>query len=162
MSRTDDVRGEGRERGGSGGGSPFVRWGDDYTWLEGRMVGSFQTKYGLAVTLEVSAVHDGGLEAQGRDDDGENYTTAVRSGMKVNVGTQSAALAGKITEEDGGKSFHIAFEGWEHPQGGNRYRVFTVIELTEREREPAASAAGPPSLAGEPWPDDEPDSDLPF
>ena len=133
MSRTDDIRQQGgKERGGMAGGSPFVKWGDDYVWLEGRIDGTFNTKYGLAATMMISAVHDGGLIAAGKNEEGEDYTATVNPGELVNVGLASAALQGKIEEGDVGKSFHIAFEGWEHPKGGNRYRVFAVIELTER------------------------------
>lgn len=134
MSRTDEVRGRGRERGGSGaGGAPFVRWGDSYAWVEGRVAGSFSTKYGLAVTIDLSNVGGAPLEAQGRDEEGADFTVGIKSGMRVNVGTQSTTLTGKITAEDEGKNFHVAFEGWEEPKGGNRYRVFSVIELTERD-----------------------------
>lgn len=149
MSRTEELRqGGGRERGGAGGGAPFVKWGDEYTWVEGKMTGSFQTKYGLAVTLDVTGVHSGGLQAQGRDEEGNNFTDEVRAGEPVNIGTQSAALQGKITEDDVGKHFHVAFEGWEHPQGGNRYRVFSVIEITPddtpvRKDDVQRAAAGP-------------------
>lgn len=131
MSRTEQLRQQGaRERGGSGGGAPFIKWGDDYTWVEGEIIGSFNTKYGLAVTLMVSGTHAGGVTAQGRDEEGNNFETSVKAGEEVNIGTQSAALQGKITAEDVGKHFHVAFEGWEHPTGGNRYRVFSVIEIT--------------------------------
>ena len=135
MGRTDDLRqGGGKERGGMVGGTPFLKWGDDYAWLEGRIEGTFNTKYGLAATFKVSAVHDGGLIAQGKNDDGEDYTESVVAGALINVGLASAALQGKIEEGDVGKAFHIAFEGWEAPKGGNRYRVFAVIELTERDQ----------------------------
>ena len=131
MSRTDEARGRGKERGGSGGGAPFIKWPETYTWVEGKVVGSFETKYGLAVTLKVSAIHDSGLEAHGKDDDGKEYTQPVSVGEQVNLGTQAATLRDKITKEDEGKSFHVAFEGW--AQGmENKYRAFTVVELTER------------------------------
>ena len=60
VSRTDDLRQSGgSERGGSaGGGAPFIKWGDDYTWLEGEVTGTFTTQYGLAVTLKVQAVSE--------------------------------------------------------------------------------------------------------
>lgn len=160
MSRTDEIRkgGGGRERGGSGGGGvPFVKWGDTYTWLEGLVTGSFETKYGLAVTLRVDAIHADGLKAQGRDDEGNEYVTSVALGTEVNIGTQSATLEGKITDADKGKCFHVAFEGWEESKAHNRYRVFAVIELTERDDANAADGSD----------DEEPqrhqhDDDLPF
>lgn len=133
VSRTDDLRASGAsERGGSVSGAPFVKWGDDYSWLEGEVIGTFKTKYGLAATFRVTSVSDYGLNTQGRDEEGNNFQDSVRSGEEVNVGMGSATLQDKITEEDVGKSFHIAFEGWEAPKGGNRYRCFAVVELTER------------------------------
>jgi hypothetical protein len=138
-TRTDEVRGRGRERGGSGGGAPFVRWGDRYAWIEGRMTGSFDTKYGLAATIKVSQVGGAALEVQGKDEEGAEYSHRLEVGTEVNVGTQAATLAGKILAEDKGKAFHIAFEGWEEPKGKNRYRMFTVIELTDREPAKAAT-----------------------
>ena len=143
MSRTDELRQSGgRERGGGGSGAPFVKWGDHYVWFEGRVKGTFKTKYGLAATIVVSEVSDHGLIAQGKNEDGEVYTDTVNAGKEVNLGLNSATLDGKITEEDVGKSFHIAFESWEEPKGGNRYRNFTVIELTERASIPEPAAAG--------------------
>ncbi len=133
MSRTDELRKDGNERAGSGGpgGAPFVRWSDDYSWLEGEVTGSFNTKYGLAVTMMVQNVHDG-LGTQGLDEEGNRYEGSVRAGDEVNVGMGSATLKDKITAEDVGEVFHIAFEGWEDPKGGsNRYRQFVVVELGE-------------------------------
>ena len=136
VSRTDDLReGGARERGGSVSGAPFVKWGDDYSWFEGEITGTFKTKYGLAVTFDVQHVSDNGLDTQGRDEDGNNFQGSARSGEEVNVGFGSATLEGKITEEDVGKVFHIAFEGWEAPKGGNRYRIFAVVELAARSAE---------------------------
>ncbi len=137
MSRTDDLRiGGGNERAGSGaGGSPFVKWGDDYSWLEGEVTGTFTTKYGLAVTLKVQNVSENGLDTQGRDEDGNNYQGHVTVGSEVNIGMGSAMLQGKIKAEDMDKVFHVAFEGWERPKSGNDYRLFAVVELTERSAE---------------------------
>jgi hypothetical protein len=134
MSRTDEARGGGHERKGTGGGgTPFVKWGEKYAWIEGKIVGSFNTKYGLAITLDVADVGGAILDAQGVDEEGEKFTVRVERGLRISIGTQSATLQGKITAEDVDKAFHIAFEGWEEPKGGNRYRVFTVIELSQRE-----------------------------
>lgn len=136
MSRTDELRhGGGRERGGGGGGgTPFVKWGDAYTWIEGKITGTFTTKYGLTATFAVTGVHENGVTAAGRDEEGEKFSVNVEAGMEVNVGLSSAALQDLIEEGDVGKSFHVAFEGWEEGKAsGNRYRVFAVIELTDRD-----------------------------
>lgn len=133
VSRTDDLRSGGAiERPGSGGsgGAPFVKWSDGYSWLEGEIIGTFKTKYGLAATMKVSAVSVNGLDTQGLDEEGNRFQGNVVVGEEVNVGMGSATLDGKITEDDKDKSFHIAFEGWEEPKGGgNRYRLFTVVDL---------------------------------
>lgn len=152
MSRTNDLRqGGGRERGGSGGGSPFVKWGENYAWLEGRVTGAFETQYGLAVVLKITDVGGDMLRAEGKDEDGEDISTTVTPGKEVAIGTQSATLREKIVAEDVGKSFHVAFEGWEQGKQ-NKYRIFTVIELTEpgerstgRDEPVSAPASGPGS-----------------
>jgi len=136
MSRTDDVRARGQERGGTGGGggSPFIKWGDEYRWVEGKVTSVWEGKYGYSATMDVTDVAAKGLEAVGRDEDGNKTTERVRAGMEVNVGLNSSTLEGKIVPDDVGKAFHVAFEGWEQAKGGgNRYRIFTVIELTERD-----------------------------
>jgi hypothetical protein len=146
MSRTDEIRGKGRERQGTGGGggAPFVKWGDSYTWLEGKVVGTWEGKYGLSATIDVTNVSEHGLIATGKTEDGQPYTENVRAGAEVNIGLNSATLDGKIEKGDEGKAFHIAFEGWEQPKGGgNRYRIFAVIELTEREDAPGEGMDNP-------------------
>jgi len=143
-SRTDDLRHSGASErgGGAGGGAPFVKWGDDYTWLEGEVTGSFTTKYGLAVTLKVVAVSENGVDTQGMDEDGNRYEGVVTVGQSVNIGTQSATLKDKIVAEDVGKTFHVAFEGWDEGKQ-NRYRCFTVIDLGD-EYNQEAPVGGPP------------------
>ena len=160
MSRTDEIRGKGKERAGSGGsgGAPFVRWGDSYAWIEGQVTGSFETKYGLAATLKVSATGGATLEVQGQDEDGNKYDGQLKVGQEVNVGTQSATLAGKITKDDVGKSFHVAFEGWEQGKQ-NKYRVFVVVEITGARAAPPSDAPPPDRWKGEPEPRDD---GLPF
>ena len=156
VSRTDDLRkGGATERVGSGGGSgaPFVKWSDDYAWFEGVVTGTFETKYGLAATIDVQSVCEDGLDMQGRDEDGNQFKESVRAGEAVNLGLNSATLEGKITPEDKGNAYHVAFEGWENPRGGgNRYRLFAVVELTERSAEGLdQSDKAPPQTE---WPDE--------
>lgn len=150
MSRTDELRKHGgRERAGSGtGGShPFVKWGEEYAWLEGRLIDTWEGQFGLTGVMEISAVGAAPLSATGKDEDGKEFTVQVVAGETVNVGFNHSSLQGKITDEDEGKNWHIAFEGWQKSKStGNRFRVFAVIELTERETVPA----------------DDDDSGLPF
>ena len=49
----------------------------------------------------------------------------------MNLGLYSAALKGKITDQDVNKKFHIAFEQWGESKGGNRFRSFAVIPMGE-------------------------------
>ena len=149
MSRTDDMRGRGAERqgtGGGGGGAPFVSWGDRYGWIEGEVTGTFDTRYGLAATIKVSGVFENGLDTQGSDEDGNRYEGRVTVGNEVNVGMGLSTLEGKITEDDVGKSFHVASDGWSESKSGQRFRAFTVIELTERDDVTAGGDDQPDSV----------------
>lgn len=174
MSRTDDLRGKGaRDRtGGGGGGAPFVRWGDEYEWIEGTVESVWQTQYGAAIELKITATSTG-VQTEGKDEDGRKVQGRVRVGEEVNIGLNNKMLEGAITQEDLGGQFHVAFEGWQEPKkaGANRYRVFTVLDITRKHEQPAARSAE----GIEPWPDDEevpadtgaragsaPDDDLPF
>lgn len=151
MSRTDELRqGGGRERAGSGsdGSHPFVKWGEDYAWLEGRLIDTWEGTYGLTGVMEITATGAAPLSAKGKNDDGNEYTVPVKVGDTVNVGFNHSSLQGKITADDKDKNWHIAFEGWQKSKStGNRFRIFAVIELTERATVPA---------------DDEPEDGLPF
>lgn len=166
MSRTDEMRQRGataRGGGGGGGGAPFVHWTDSYAWVEGKVVGYFTTQYGDSATFEVTNVHDG-LEARGKDEDGEKYRRRVKVGDEVNVGLGATALKDTILDSDKGKYFHIAFEGWqENKSQTNRYRVFTVLEIGPPESHARPGQNVPRYGDDEPWPDEEPaDSSLPF
>ena len=125
MSRTDELRiagasERGVERESNGGvttvgDTPFVKWPqDDYAWVEGTVLEIWEGQYGENVKLSIidSGPEDGPLP-----------------GSTVNVGLNSAALRDKVTKEDLGKGVHIAFCGWKESCGGNRYRLFTVIEF---------------------------------
>lgn len=170
MSRTETLRqGGARERGGSGG-APFVKWGDAYAWVEGKIVGFWTGQFGDNVTLEVAAASDN-LEMAGKDEDGNPYRVKVEAGVEANVGLNSATLEGTIKPEDRGKHFHIAFEGWDTNKREQRYRMFAVLELEdEPDREPkypenpvkAGVGPGAPGEEGPEYDDDDFEDDLPF
>lgn len=130
MSRTDDLRRRGaRERGGSGGGAPFVKWPKAYAFVEGEVIDHWTGKYGDTAVLRVTSVSNG-LEAKGKTEDGDVYQEQVTAGDEVNVGLNYAMLRDTILPNDRGKSFHVAFESWETPKdGGDPYRIFTVLEI---------------------------------
>lgn len=162
MSRTDELRrGGAKERGGGGGGTPFVKWGERYAWVEGDILKLWEGKYGKSATVRVTR-HSDDIQAAGKTEEGEKYIRPIAPGQEVNVGLNYAALEGAVTDSDEGRRFHFAFEGWGESKNGDRYRVFTVLELPEDEGGAAAedepegetvrSEAGP----------GHPDSDLPF
>jgi hypothetical protein len=130
VNRTEELRLKGHNEIGGGGGDrpPFVLWGETYAYVEGRVSGTFETKYGLAATLEVEA-HYPGMRASTKNAEGVSEIVDIAVGEQVNVGTGSAALRGRVTEHDVNERFHIAFEGWEENSVGRAYRKFTVIRL---------------------------------
>ena len=151
MSRTEDLRrgGASERTGGSGGGPPFVKWGEDYDWVEGEVLDLWEGKYGVSAKLRVVGASEG-LEAKGKDEDGTPYTAEVESGMDVNVGLNYSTLEDAIVPADKGKIFHIAFEGWQAAKdGGNRYRVFAVLEM-ERDGTSGPVDSNRPPMRGEP------------
>lgn len=152
-SRTEELRNSGaRSRGGSGGGAPFVKWGDDPAWVEGEVVGLWTTQYGQAVTLAVSEASPQ-LHVQGRDEHGTPLSGFAKDCEEVNVGLNHAALEGAITEADVGRRFHIAFEAFVVSKATkNKYRSFAVFELEGRSSQPEARGSA----------DADEDSDLPF
>lgn len=145
MSRTDQLRrGGARERGGGGGGAPFVKWPDRYSWVEGRVVTTWEGKYGLSATVEVTVVSDG-LQAKGKTEDGEPFIRPITPGVEVNVGLNYATLEGTIKPDDEGKYFHVAFEGWGETKNGDRYRVFAVLEVDAPDAERAEPGKNAPT-----------------
>lgn len=153
MSRTEQLRSAGARQRGSSGGTPFVKWSDSYGWVEGKVIGHWTGDYGDVATLEVTSVSDG-LEMAGKDEDGKEFRTLIEPGVEVNVGLNSATLDGTIRPDDRGKTFHVAFELWKHNRKGQRYRVFTVLDL--------GSADGGESDRAPQEEDAEDDSGLPF
>lgn len=167
MSRTDDLRRDGaQERGGSGGsGSPFVKWADDYAWVEGRLDKIWVGKYGDSATITVTGATPE-LATKGKDEDGNVVMAHVSAGDVVNVGLNSSALEDRLSEDDVGENVHIAFEGWQEPQGagGNRYRLFTVLVLDERAGVTAGSSDDQPDsvIDDQAGSYEEPDDSMPF
>ena len=162
MRRTDELKASGTatdRTGGGGGGAPFIKWPKDakYAWVEGRLRKIWTGKFGDSATLEVTAISNG-LMAKGRDDDGEEVVSSPHASDTVNVGLNSSALQDTLSQEDVGTNVHIAFEGWEESKSGNRYRLFTVLLMDEREELETVPSSDPT----EPWPDEGPGEDIPF
>lgn len=132
MSRTDELRNRGaRERGG-GGGAPFVDWPDEPpAWVEGRVIGLWESQYGHNATIKV-ADHSTGLQVKGKDEEGKKYTESAKAGMEINVGLNYKALEDSVTDDDVDRLLHFAFEHWgKSASTGNHYRDFTVLEVPE-------------------------------
>ena len=159
MSRTDELRASGavaRTKEVSGDTSmepaPYIKWGDDYAYVEGQVMELWDSPkgYGESVAMALTSCSDGLM--------GKLGTEIVPISERVNVGLGSATLKGTITAADvqQGKHFHVAFMRWQEPANasGNRYRVFTVLEV-------AAAEAGEQGIVALKVPEADDDA-LPF
>ena len=138
MTRTEELRNAGQESRGPAQGEtqyenlPWVKWGDSYNYIEGVCTKFFETKYGLCCEFQVEDVYsDSPLQATGTNESNERFEVQVLPGKAVNLGLYAAALKGKITDQDVGQKFHVAFERWGESKGGNRFRSFAVIPMGE-------------------------------
>ena len=156
MSRTNELRASGavaRTREVSGDASaepaPYIKWADDYAWVEGEAVELWDSPkgFGESVAMDLTSCSDNLVGKLGTE------IVAIEAGKRVNVGLGSATLQGTITAADvqQGKHFHVAFMRWQEPVNGNRYRVFAVLEVAA----PDADEQGIVALQ-------EPDDALPF
>ena len=161
MSKVDEyikagaVRRNGPTNGESDGGSleptPFIKWPQsDRAYVTGEVTGLWSGAYGENVTIRVTE-HSPGLEG-----DAMGVRASVSVGQEVNVGLNPATLKETVSEADKGKVICVAFDGWKEPAkaGGNRYRLFTVLEIP-----------GAPAVADTPvvnTPAEEADDSLPF
>ena len=123
-------RGEPKE-GSNGGGTleptPFVKWPAQGTaHVIGKITGMWTGNYGENATIEVLDASDG-LEGEAK-----GVRAPVTLGQAVNVGLNSATLKDTVSEADVGKAVAFVFDGWKEPAkpGGNRYRLFSVVQLT--------------------------------
>ena len=166
MSRTEELRRGGAKdhSSGSGGGAPFVKWGDQYSYVEGSVLKVWEGKFGFSATIRVADCggREGPPSYAGKNEDGQKISGSVENGMELNVGLNYAAMEDAIEEiKKGGGYFHFAFEGWQDTKdGSNKYRVFTVLEdLPKEDRaQPGRNVEGYDPDHNEP--DD--DSGLPF
>jgi hypothetical protein len=130
-NRTDELRdGGARDRTASGTGTPFVKWGEHYSWVEGQITKIWEGKFGLSATTRVTAVSNE-LFTVGKGENGEKVTCLVTPDTEVNIGLNYAALDGAIVPGDEGKHVHVAFEGWQESKTGDRYRLFAVLEMPD-------------------------------
>ena len=132
MSRTEDLARSGATSiGGGGGGASFVKWDDEYAWVEGRVREIWESQYGKVALLEVAAASDT-LRSMETDDEGNKKLVVVPAGGEINVSLNYAGLkginAGHITA-----TIHIAFEGWGETKAGQRFRAFRVLEMNAAE-----------------------------
>lgn len=137
-NRTDELRASGavaRTKEVSGDASsepaPYVRWADEYAYVEGRVTELWDSPkgYGESVAMTLTSCSDNLMGKLGTE------IVAISAGQKANVGLGSATLKGTITAADvqQGKHFHVAFLRWQEPANGNRYRVFAVLEVAAPE-----------------------------
>lgn len=165
MSRTDELKRSGAKPigKGSGGSAPFVKFGDDYAYVEGVIVDIWKGEYGRVAKIRTTDVSEN-LVAQMN---AEEPTEPVRAGETVNVGLNFAALE-EVTDSFLGACVHIAFVEWGETKRGQRFRAFDVLEVEpapwqshddDDEAEPDAPSPSPTS--------DRPDAgvtddDIPF
>jgi hypothetical protein len=140
MSRTDELKAAGavaRTREVSGDASaepaPYVKWGDEYAWVEGQAMELWDSPkgYGESVAMTLTSCSDNLEGKLGTE------IVAISAGQRANVGLGSATLKGTITAADVAqdKHFHIAFIRWQEPVDRNRYRVFAVLEVAAPDAE---------------------------
>jgi hypothetical protein len=138
MSRTDELKASGavartKEVSGDASMEPaaYVKWGDEYAYVEGQVKELWDSPkgYGESVSMALTSCSDGLTGKLGTE------IVGISAGERANVGLGSATLQGTITAEDveQGKHFHVAFMRWQEPVNGNRYRVFTVLEVAAPE-----------------------------
>ena len=139
--------------------TPFVKWPEsERAFVVGKVARLWDGLYGSIaegtgnVTIVVTA-HRPGLQG-----DTKGVRGPVVVGKEVNVGCNPATLKETVTEADIGKVLIFAFDGWKEPAkvGGNRYRLFSVLEVPSAVETPAVT---PP--AGE-APATEANDGLPF
>ena len=134
MSRTDELKAIGavartKEVSGDASMEPaaYVKWGDEYAYVEGQVKELWDSPkgYGESVSMALTSCSDGLMGKLGTE------IVGISAGERANVGLGSATLQGTITAADveQGKHFHVAFMRWQEPVNGNRYRVFTVLEV---------------------------------
>lgn len=166
MSRTDELKRSGATPigRGSGGSAPFVKFGDDYAFVEGVVVDIWKGEYGRVAKIRTTEVSEN-LVAQINADE---PTEPVRNGETVNVGLNFAALE-EVTDSFLGATIHIAFIEWGMTKSQQRFRSFDVLEVEaapwqshddEDEAEPEPGPSPPPPTSA---PDaGVTDDDIPF
>lgn len=164
MSRTDELRESGaRQVGGGGANAPFIKWGNSYVFVEGVIESFWSGEYGDVARLNVTQAH---AELQGQLSKDEPRV-GIDVGDIVNLGLGYAALS-EIGPHLEGAEIHVAFTEWGETKGGQRFRNFTVFQLTDaREGAPPAPAAGSrntssPAPSPQPAGADVIDDDIPF
>jgi hypothetical protein len=130
-TRTETLREKGARQRSSGDRAPFVNWPDEYAFIEGVVTDLWEGKYGKVARMRVAAVSDGLLAVDGEGEDRKEF--AINFDDVVNVGLSYASLRETIEEQDQGSAFHIAFEGWDTTKGGQKFRLFRVIDLPNEE-----------------------------
>ena len=162
MSRTDELKDTGaiaRTKEVSSNTSmepvPYVKWNDEYAWVEGQAMELWDSPkgYGESVTLNLTGCSENLVGKLGTE------IVVISAGTRANIGLGSATLKGTITAADvqQHKHFHVAFMRWQEPANGNRYRIFTVLEVAPPEADEQGIVALK-ALAVEPEGDDA----LPF
>ncbi len=161
MSRTDDLKRQGaRSIGrGAGGSAPFVKFGDEYCFVEGIILDFWTGEYGRVAKMRVTAKSKNLMGSMGADEPQE----PIEEGATVNVGLNYAALE-EVTDSFLGSTVHIAFIEWGETKKGQRFRAFDVLEVEAapwQSHDDHDEADSPPPPEGAPDAGVK-DSDIPF
>lgn len=125
-NRTQQALRRGASALATGRTDPFIRWGDDQGFVEGRIRQIWENQHGSVAQLTVSGASEGLTSTLGSGD--QDHELGVSPGDSVNLSVSHAALRGRVTAELEGKWVHVAFEGWGE-KGDRRFRLFTVLTV---------------------------------
>ncbi|MFQ5888813.1 MAG: hypothetical protein ACE5JR_02035 [Gemmatimonadota bacterium] len=141
-TRTEELLRQGVRTLSKGGKAPFVKWGDEPCWLEGRILGRWESQYGPVLRIEVMAASENLTATTGTGKEKVEYP--VLPAVDVSLSLSYKALRDALANVGDGRLIHVAFEGWSETRGGNTFRNFIVLDLSEEPLSP-----GTPSEVGD-------------
>jgi hypothetical protein len=125
MDRTKELERAGARRIDKGINAPFIKWGDDPSWVEGRIIRFWESEYGLVATVEVT----GAENARGTVGGESGEIVDIVTGDIANLGLQYAGIRDAISADHLGHSVHVAFTEWGKTKKGQKFRQFVVFDL---------------------------------
>jgi hypothetical protein len=112
----------------AGDAHPFLKWPEEGpVHVEGCVNEVWTGEHGDVVTMHVADCSGGVVAVSGSGED--QVETVVEPGATVNIGFDLVQLRDRITRQHVGKSFLVAFTGWQQLKGGKAMRLFEVFDL---------------------------------